>query len=107
MQAERADGDDIVAIDMEGKLVEGTVNPPLEFHLHTGIYRARADVKAVVHAHPKWSTFLTMVGESYRPVFAQGVLAYPVPVLDTPELDQHPARWRTGSRPRSASGRRR
>jgi ribulose-5-phosphate 4-epimerase/fuculose-1-phosphate aldolase len=76
---------DIVVVDMEGKLVEGTVNPPLEFHLHTGIYRARADVKAVVHAHPKWSTFLTMVGESYRPVFAQGVLLHPVPVLDTPD----------------------
>ena len=76
---------DIVAIDMEGRLVEGQVNPPLEFHLHTGIYRARADVKAVVHAHPKWSTFLTMVGDSYRPVFAQGVLLYPVPVLDTPD----------------------
>ena len=76
---------DIVAIDMDGKLVEGKVNPPLEFHLHTGVYRARADVKAVVHAHPKWSTFLTMVGESYRPVFAQGVLLYPVPVLDTPD----------------------
>ena len=34
---------DIVVVDMDGKLVEGTVNPPLEFHLHTGIYRARAD----------------------------------------------------------------
>ena len=76
---------DIVAIDMDGRLVEGTVNPPLEFHLHTGIYRARDDVKAVVHAHPKWSTFLTMVGDSYRPVFAQGVLLYPMPVLDTPD----------------------
>ena len=26
-----------------------------------------------------------MVGESYKPVFAQGVLPHPVPVLDTPE----------------------
>ena len=77
--------DDIAAIDMEGKLIEGRANPPLEFHLHTGIYRARSDVKAVVHAHPKWSTFLTMVGAEYQPVFAQGVLPYPVPVLDTPD----------------------
>ena len=76
--------DDIAAIDMEGKLLDGKANPPLEFHLHTGIYRARSDVKAVVHAHPKWSTFLTMVGTDYQPVFAQGVLLYPVPVLDTP-----------------------
>ena len=76
--------DDIVTIDMEGKLVEGKANPPLEFHLHTGIYRARADAKAVVHAHPRWSTYLTMVGTAYQPVFAQGVLPGPCPVLDTP-----------------------
>jgi ribulose-5-phosphate 4-epimerase/fuculose-1-phosphate aldolase len=76
--------DDIVTIDMEGRLVEGKANPPLEFHLHTGIYRARADVKAIVHAHPRWSTYLTMVGTPYLPVFAQGVLPAPCPVLDTP-----------------------
>ncbi len=76
--------DDIVIIDSEGRLLEGTVKPPLEFHLHAGIYRAREDVNAVVHAHPKWSTFLTMTGHAYEPVFAQGVLVHPVPVLDTP-----------------------
>ena len=75
---------DICTIDMEGNVIEGNGKPPLEFHLHAGIYRARADVKAIVHAHPKWSTFLTMVGESYQPVYAQGSLVYPMPVLDSP-----------------------
>ena len=75
---------DIVTIDMQGNLIEGAGNPPLEFHLHTGVYRARKDVKAVVHAHPKWSTYLTMVGRPYEPVFAQGVLPGDAPVLDTP-----------------------
>ena len=75
---------DICTIDMEGNVIEGSGRPPLEFHLHAGIYRTRADVKAVVHAHPKWSTFLTMVGESYQPVYAQGSLVYPMPVLDSP-----------------------
>ena len=75
---------DICTIDMEGNVLEGGGKPPLEFHLHAGIYRARPDVRAVVHAHPKWSTFLTMVGQEYLPVFAQGSLVYPVPVLDSP-----------------------
>ncbi len=75
---------DICTIDMEGNVLEGNGKPPLEFHLHAGIYRARPDVKAVVHAHPKWSTFLTMVGRSYQPVYAQGSLVYPMPVLDSP-----------------------
>jgi len=76
--------EDICTIDMEGNLLEGSSKPPLEFHLHAGIYRARADVKAVVHAHPKWSTYLSMVGQAYEPVFAQGSLVYPMPVLDSP-----------------------
>jgi L-fuculose-phosphate aldolase len=75
---------DICTIDMEGNVIEGNGKPPLEFHLHAGVYRARPDVKAVVHAHPKWSTFLTMVGQSYQPVYAQGSLVYPMPVLDSP-----------------------
>ena len=75
---------DICTIDMEGNVIEGSGKPPLEFHLHAGVYRARPDVKAVVHAHPKWSTFLTMTGHGYEPVYAQGSLVYPMPVLDSP-----------------------
>ena len=76
---------DICTIDMDGQ-VQGVSSgkPPLEFHLHAGIYRARPDVKAVVHAHPKWSTYLSMTGHAYLPVYAQGSLVYPVPVLDSP-----------------------
>jgi L-fuculose-phosphate aldolase len=83
-QRSRATADDICTIDLDGKVIEGRGTPPLEFHLHCGIYRARPEVKAIVHAHPKWSTFLSMVGESYKPVYAQGSLLYPVPVLDSP-----------------------
>jgi ribulose-5-phosphate 4-epimerase/fuculose-1-phosphate aldolase len=77
--------DDLCAIDLEGRLIEGSGNPPLECHLHCGIYRARPEVNAVVHGHAKWTTFLTMVGQTYQPVFAQGSLLYPVPVLDSPD----------------------
>ena len=76
--------DDIVAVDLEGNLVEGTDRPPLEFHIHSEIYRVRPDVHAVLHTHPRWSTFLTMVGGQYRIVFAQGALLGKVPVVDSP-----------------------
>jgi ribulose-5-phosphate 4-epimerase/fuculose-1-phosphate aldolase len=79
---------DICTIDMEGNVLEGNGKPPLEFHLHAGIYQARPAVKAVVHA--KWSTFLTMVGASYQPVYAQGSLVYPMPVLDSPNSINNP-----------------
>jgi ribulose-5-phosphate 4-epimerase/fuculose-1-phosphate aldolase len=76
--------EDICTIDMDGQVLGGNGKPPLEFHLHAGIYRVRQDVKAIVHAHPKWSTFLTMTGHAYAPVYAQGSLVYPVPLLDSP-----------------------
>jgi len=78
--------EDLCVVDLDASQVEGKEkgNAPLERHLHCGIYRARPDVKAIVHAHPKWSTFLTMVGEAYKPVYAQGSLVYPVPLLDSP-----------------------
>jgi ribulose-5-phosphate 4-epimerase/fuculose-1-phosphate aldolase len=78
--------EDLCVVDLDANQVEGKEkgNAPLERHLHCGIYRVRPDVKAIVHAHPKWSTFLTMVGQSYQPVYAQGSLVYPVPLLDSP-----------------------
>lgn len=83
-QRSRLSVDDICTIDLDGQVEAGRGKPPLEFHLHAGIYRARPDVRAVVHAHPRWSTVLTMAGKPYLPVYAQGSLVYPVPVLDSP-----------------------
>jgi ribulose-5-phosphate 4-epimerase/fuculose-1-phosphate aldolase len=76
--------DDIVAVDLDGNLLDGSAKPPLEFHIHSEIYRARPDVNAVLHTHPKWSTLLTIVGASYKPVYAQGVLLGELPVMDSP-----------------------
>jgi len=76
--------DDIVAVDLDGNLIEGSSRPPLEFHIHSEIYRVRPDVQAVMHTHPRWSTFLTMVGARYRAVYAQGSLLGEIPLFDSP-----------------------
>jgi L-fuculose-phosphate aldolase len=76
--------DHIVAIDLDGALVEGSAKPPLEFPLHAEIYRVRPDVQAVMHTHPRWSTLLTMVGAAYQVVYAQGALLAEVPTFDSP-----------------------
>jgi ribulose-5-phosphate 4-epimerase/fuculose-1-phosphate aldolase len=89
-QRSRLTADDICTVDFEGRLIEGLGKPPLEFHLHAGIYKARPDVNAIVHAHPQWSTYLTMAGHAYLPVFAQGTLVHPLPVLDTPDSINSP-----------------
>ena len=56
--------DDIIAIDLDGKPLDGERVPPMEFHLHTEIYRRRPEVNAVVHTHPLWSTLFSMTGEA-------------------------------------------
>jgi L-fuculose-phosphate aldolase len=76
--------DDIVGVDLNGNLIEGAEKPPLEFHIHSEVYRARPDVNAVFHTHPRWSTFLTMTGHPYKMVYAQGVLLGDMPVMDSP-----------------------
>jgi len=75
---------DIVTVGLDGHLVEGSARPPLEFHIHSEVYRARPDVRAVMHTHPQWSTFLTMVGAKFKPVYAQGVLLGDIPLMDSP-----------------------
>ena len=82
--------DDICKIDFDGNLIEGNGKPPLEFHLHAGVYKARPDVDAVIHAHPNWSTILSTAGVDYLPVYAQGSLVYPLPVLDSPDSINNP-----------------
>jgi L-fuculose-phosphate aldolase len=75
---------DIVTVDLNGNLVDGSARPPLEFHIHSEVYRARPDVNAVMHTHPQWSTFLTMAGVTFKPVYAQGVLLGDIPLMDSP-----------------------
>lgn len=48
--------EDLVIIDGEGRLLEGRRNPTSELRLHLEVYRARADVNAVVHVHPPFAT---------------------------------------------------
>lgn len=70
--------DDIIAIDMDGKPVGGDVVPPMEFHIHTEIYRRRPDVHAVAHTHPVWSTLFSMAGQKVEPVTMQAAVMGPV-----------------------------
>lgn len=90
-QRSRLTAEDICTIDFEGSVTDGNNGkPPLEFHLHAGIYKARPDVGAIIHCHPNWSTILSTAGVEYLPVYAQGSLVYPLPVLDSPNSINNP-----------------
>ena len=44
--------EDIIVVDMDGKVVEGDKKPSIETQMHLGIYKARPEIMAVVHSHP-------------------------------------------------------
>lgn len=48
--------DMIVVTDINGNVLEGMYKPSSEIKLHLAAYKLRSDVKAVIHAHPPYST---------------------------------------------------
>lgn len=56
----------ILALDMEGKKLQGIGKPFSEVKLHLAAYRAREDVMAVVHAHPPYSMAKGLVGGDFE-----------------------------------------
>lgn len=74
--------EDFIAIDFDGRQLEGDRTPPMEFHLHAQVLRHRPDVHAVVHTHPRWSTILTTVGVEWQPVTMQAAVLGPVRTFD-------------------------
>ena len=71
--------DSILRVDFDGNVIEGDGRPPIELVIHTAIYRARADVGAVVHNHMELATVFT---------FVEGA--------ELQLVDFHAARWASG-----------
>jgi L-fuculose-phosphate aldolase len=85
---------DLVVVDLNGRVARPGQRPSMEYPMHRGIYRARADVRAVVHAHPPVATGLAVAGVPLdEPILAEAVLVLgPVPVVPyaTPATDALP-----------------
>ena len=60
--------DDVVLVDLEKNVLEGALEPSSETPMHTGIYRARPQVDAVVHTHSRFATTLACLGLEIPPV---------------------------------------
>ncbi len=54
---------DIVIINLNGDVIEGTLPPSSEWKMHTQIYRKNNNVKAVVHTHSQHATALAVLGK--------------------------------------------
>jgi L-fuculose-phosphate aldolase len=71
--------DQLCAVSLDGELLEGG-RPPNEAHLHAAIYRARPDIRAVAHGHPRWLCTLSAAGARLAPVMPQAAVLGELPV---------------------------
>lgn len=55
--------EDIMLIDLEGRVLQGRLKPSSEWRLHATIYRARPEVHAVVHTHSVEAQAWSFLGE--------------------------------------------
>lgn len=69
---------DLSTVSLEGDLLAGP-RAPNEAHLHAAIYRARPDVGAVVHGHPRFLGALSSAGAALAPVTPQAAALGRVP----------------------------
>jgi L-fuculose-phosphate aldolase len=62
---------DMVIVDLEGRHISGSRMVTSEIDMHLAIYRRRADVEAIVHAHPVAATAFACCGRSLVEMLCQ------------------------------------
>ncbi|MEK6624277.1 MAG: class II aldolase/adducin family protein [Bdellovibrionota bacterium] len=87
--------DMIITLDLAGKKIAGIGKPFSEISLHLAAYKIRPDAKAVIHAHPPYSTARGMVGSPLTPFLPEAIISIgdviPVALFSlpgTPESEQ-------------------
>ena len=83
---------DIIEVDMEGTVVTKTkFKPYSEWPIHAGIYKARPDVNAVIHAHPPQTIIMSVIDMPFLMLthlssfFSEGVPNYDEYDFDSPK----------------------
>jgi L-ribulose-5-phosphate 4-epimerase len=99
--------EDLLLIDLDGKVLRGRLPRHSEVFIHSEILRARPEVGAVVHTHPVPATVFSSLGVPLRPITHEGTNFVPPDVprftetsdlIVTPELGRAVARA-IGDRP--------
>jgi L-fuculose-phosphate aldolase len=92
--------DNILTIDLDGKVVAGTARRHSEVFIHSEIFKARADVNCVIHTHPTYSIALSATGQTLKCYSQPGALFYEslglyadtINLIRTPEMGAGVAR---------------
>ena len=55
--------EDVVILDLQGNIVDGSRTPSSEYMMHKIFYEKRQDIRAIVHTHSPYATTLACLGE--------------------------------------------
>ncbi len=66
--------EDLVKVDLNGKVLEGSRRPSSEWRAHAAVYKIRPDVNAIVHAHNPITMGLIAAGYELKPVLSEAVI---------------------------------
>lgn len=58
--------EDMVVVDLDGNIVEGTLNPSSDTPTHLELYRNFESIGAVVHTHSSWATSFAQAGREIK-----------------------------------------
>ncbi len=84
--------DSLVVTDGSGRKVAGRFRPFSELSLHCAVYRARGDVRAVVHAHPPLATAFGVAGRPLpHPFLPEAVVSLGAEIPTVPLAAPGPA----------------
>lgn len=90
----RMEGDDLLLVDFEGRILDGRGELSRSWPTHLKMYREFQSVNAVIHAHPKMATVFACRSKPMEPYLDAMKKYGPVPVLprhlmvDSPEFGQ-------------------
>ena len=65
--------EDMVVIDLNGKVLEGDRNPSVERPMHLELYNTRDDARAVVHTHSLYASAMAVLNEPLPPIIDETV----------------------------------
>lgn len=85
MGLEEVKPEEMLLIDLEGRVVRGKLPRHIEVFIHSEIMRARPDVCAVVHTHAVHPTVFASLGVPLRPITHEGSVFVPP---DIPRFDE-------------------
>lgn len=71
---EELQANDLVVVDLQGTIVEGSYRPSSDTPTHLALYRAFEDIGGIVHTHSPWATSWAQAGR-------------PIPALGTTQAD--------------------